>query len=377
VNDDSTLLRRYAEDRSNAAFTELVGRHLDFVFSAAMREVRGDFARAQDVTQNVFTALARKASFLHQRTTLVGWLHISVHHAAAELMRSEQRRQKREKEASAMLQQSSPSAPEADWERLKPVLNEVVQELGDVERDAVLLRFYQRRPLAEIGALLRLSEAATQKRVERALEKMRTSLVRRGITSTSAALAAMLQSNTVAAAPIGLLGTITQGALASASAGSGAAAFFQLISFGKIPLGIAASLVLVGGGAIAMQKHANAELRKGISTLQPGNQSVALPRAQSDEAKSKLEAPRAIEAEGNRAPSERLASAAVSAKKAQNPDGAPAFTANQVKQWLAAANDPKVLARLASDGRAVIQLRYSPFIDQLSLTAVTGIDYVE
>ena len=92
MTDDSTLLRRYAEERSEDAFTELVRRHLDFVFSVAMREVRGDFARAQDITQKVFTALARKASVLHQRTTLVGWLHISVHHAAANLMRSEQRR---------------------------------------------------------------------------------------------------------------------------------------------------------------------------------------------------------------------------------------------------------------------------------------------
>jgi RNA polymerase sigma factor (sigma-70 family) len=188
MKDDSTLLRQYADEKSAEAFGELVRRHLDFVHSAALREVRGDFARAQDITQNVFIALARKASVLHRRTTLVGWLHVSVHHAAAELMRTEQRRQRREKEASVMLEPASSPIAEDDWSRLKPVLNEVVGELGDAERDAILLRFYQKHSLVEIGAMLHVSEDAAQKRVTRGLEKMRAGLVRRGISSTSATI---------------------------------------------------------------------------------------------------------------------------------------------------------------------------------------------
>src|SRR3954469_6880566 len=166
VPDDATLLRRFAYERSDEAFSELVRRHIDFVFSVALREVRGDFTRAQDVSQEVFVALARKASLLHERTTLAGWLHISVRRAAAELMRKEQRRQQREEHAAPMLEQSQPLAPDEHWELIKPALNEVVNDLGDVDREAILLRFYQQCSLREVGDVLRLSEDAAQKRVE-------------------------------------------------------------------------------------------------------------------------------------------------------------------------------------------------------------------
>lgn len=367
MTDDSTLLRRYAEEKSDAAFSELVGRHLDFVFSVAMREVRGDFARAQDISQNVFTALAQKASVLHRRPTLVGWLHISVHHAAAALMRSEQRRQRREQEAYAMLEQSKPSTAEDDWDRLKPVLNEVVQELGDVDRDAVLLRFYQQRPLGEIGATLRLSEDAVQKRVERALDKMRTGLVKRGITSTSAALAFMLQNHAVVAAPVGLLGTISQGATAAAGAGYGGTALFHLMSIGKIPLGIAAAFVAVGTTLVAVQQRTSADLRKEISALQQENKQIALLRIENNNAQVALRALRDVQAENERLLAEQAASGAIAGKRAPAGGGA-AITGNQVKQWLAAANDPAVMARLGAEARILTLQRYAPFIAQLNLT---------
>ncbi len=299
MTDDATLLRRYAEERSEDAFTELARRHVDFVFSVAMREVRGDFARAQDITQEVFTALARKASVLHQRTTLVGWLHISVHHAAANLMRSEQRRERREQEALAMHEQSQSPTPPDEWERVKPVLNEVVQELGTADRDALLLRFYEQRPFREIGETLRVSEDAVQKRVERALEKMRAGLVKRGITSTSVALTLMLQNNAVVAAPAGLAGTVTQGALTAASGGGGTA-IFHLMSIGKIQFTIAAALVVAGVTTITLQHRDSLRLGEEISGLQRENRQLALLRVENNTAQAELESLRAEHAEAVR-----------------------------------------------------------------------------
>ncbi len=325
MTDDSTLLRRYAEERSEDAFTELVRRHLDFVFSVAMREARGDFARAQDITQEVFTALARKASGLHQRKTLVGWLHISAHHAAANLKRSEQRRQRREQQASVMHDHSKSSQSPVDWEQLKPVLNEVVQELGTVDRDALLLRFYQQQPFREIGATLRLSEEAVQKRVERALDKMRTSLTKRGITSTSVALATMLQNNAVVAAPTGLLGTIAQGALTATSAGGGAV-FVHLMAIGKTQLMVVAALIVAGVTTITFQHRAGARLGEEIAALQRENQQIVLLRAENQATQAELEGLRAEHAENVRLRGERdalkasLATKEVSAAPALRPE---------------------------------------------------------
>jgi RNA polymerase sigma factor (sigma-70 family) len=223
VIDDATLLRRYVQEESEDAFSELVHRHLDLVYSVACRELRGNLARADDVVQDVFTALARKAPSLQHRASLAGWLHVAVRHAATNLKRSEQRRQQREQEAHAMhLHSDSPSSAEA-WDKLEPVLNEAIGGLVERDREAVLLRFYQHRRFHEIGAFLRLSENAARHRVERALEKMRLQLERRGITSTAAVLAVVLETHAVTAAPAALAATVTPAALA-AGAGVGATA---------------------------------------------------------------------------------------------------------------------------------------------------------
>jgi RNA polymerase sigma factor (sigma-70 family) len=363
MNDDSTLLRRFAEEKSSEAFGELVQRHLDFVFSAALREVGGDFARAQDITQNVFVALARKASVLHRRATLVGWLHVSVHHAAAELMRNEQRRQRREQEASAMLEQSGSSIAEDDWSRLQPVLNEVVGELGEVERDAILLRFYQKRSLVEIGATLHVSEDAAQKRVARALEKMRSGLVRRGITSTSAALGIMLQNHAVAAAPAGLLGTITQGALAKAGTGGMAAALSWCL--GKLPLTVAAVVVLSGATTIALRRRAPPPAHD-AHPAPPVEQAIAFVGSTNDPARAQPDAPPA-EQPADVQPSANATNVAAMLPPA--PKATPSFTANQMNQWFAAANDPQEIVRQSTRGRELILQRYSYLIDRFTLTA--------
>ena len=215
---DSELLQRYTEDRSEEAFTELVKRHIDLVYSAALRQVGGDAGLAEDVTQMVFIDLVRKASSLSSRIVLSGWLYTSTRFAAAKLVRGEQRRHVREQEACAMLNETT--EPDANWEQLRQVLDAAMHELNARERDAVLLRFFEGRPLAQVGEQLGLSEDAARMRVGRALDRLRELLEKRGIRSTAASLAAVVSIQSTSAAPAGLAMHIAGAALGATAAGS-------------------------------------------------------------------------------------------------------------------------------------------------------------
>ncbi len=225
--EDDELLRRYSAEKSEEAFAELVRRHLDLVYSTALRQLAGDTHLAQDVAQAVFTALARKAASLTDRTTLTGWLYLGAHHAAAQAVRGEQRRRAREQEASIMHEQLSSSDAATDWDRVRPVLDEALRDLNDADREAVLLRYFEQRPFAEIGFALRLGEDAARMRVDRALEKLRALLARRGVTSTAAALGAALASEALVAAPAGLATVIAGAALTSGAATAATAGIFM------------------------------------------------------------------------------------------------------------------------------------------------------
>lgn len=243
--DDATLLRRYAEERAEDAFAELVRRHLDGVYSAALRRVGGDTHLAEDVAQQVFTALARKAAELSRHPVLTGWLYLTTRNEAANVVRSERRRKTREQEAHAMKEILSDTGSKVDWSRVSPVLDEMIDELGEADRSAVLLRFVDRRGFAEIGATLRLTEDAARMRVERALDKLRILLARRGITSTSAALGIALSNQAVLAAPAGMASTVTSTVLASATTALGPlAAALQFMTTSKLTMGVASVAVL-------------------------------------------------------------------------------------------------------------------------------------
>jgi len=222
--DDAQLLRRYAQENSEAAFRQLAERYLDLVYSAALRQLGGDAHRAQDVAQVVFCALARKASALTTHPFLAGWLYSATYRAAASVARNEARRFAREQKAAAM-NEVLLSSPEQtiDWDRVRPVLDEAMQRLSESDREAVLLRYFAHRPFAEIGAALKLTEDAARMRVDRALEKLQAQFRRRGITSPASALAAVLSSEAVGAAPAGLLATVSAYAVATAKTASGGA----------------------------------------------------------------------------------------------------------------------------------------------------------
>lgn len=258
---DAELLRRYAEEKSEAAFTELVRRYVDLVYSAALRQLGGDAHRAEDVAQIVFTTLARKARLLTRHPVLAGWLYTATQHAAAKAIRSEVRRHAREQEAHAMqLPPENPTPAAPDWGRIRPVLDDAMRELGEHDREAVLLRFFARRPFAEIGAALNLSEDAARMRVARALDKLHALLAKRGITSTSAALGVALTNEVAIAAPAGLAASVSSAALTGAAAagvGSLAAALY-LMSASKVTLSIAAAGALAVGFAVHQSGQASA-----------------------------------------------------------------------------------------------------------------------
>ena len=139
---DAELLRRYAEDGSQEAFAELVRLRLGLVYSAALRLSTGDAHRAQDVTQIVFSDLARKAPSLCRHRALVGWLYTSTRYAAATMAKTERRRLVREQEAHMMNENQISLDTEIPVERLRPLLDDALHKLSDVDRRVLLLRYF-------------------------------------------------------------------------------------------------------------------------------------------------------------------------------------------------------------------------------------------
>jgi RNA polymerase sigma factor (sigma-70 family) len=203
---DQQLLRNYAESKSDAAFSELVRRHVDLVYSAALRMVRDSHA-AKDVTQEVFVALAKNARQLSSHPVLAGWLHQTTRNLAANAVRASARRGIREQEAATMSEILASQA-DADWELIAPQLDDALSELSKDERDAILLRYFQRKSAQEMAETLGISAEAAQKRLNRAVEKMRDLFAKRGVAVGAAGLAGVVAANAVQAAPAGLAASI-------------------------------------------------------------------------------------------------------------------------------------------------------------------------
>jgi RNA polymerase sigma factor (sigma-70 family) len=234
MKDDAALLRSYADDGSEAAFAELVRRHVDLVYGAALRRTGGDAHRAADVAQQVFTTVARQAHTLSRHPVLSAWLHTATRNAALNLMISEQRRKAREQKAAALEPAGIAGTPPVEWERVRPVLDAAIDELPETDRGAIVLRFLEQRPYAQLAAALCVSEDAARRRTERALEKLRVALARRGITSTAAALGALVGGQALVSAPAGLAATLASAAVLGASGGAGLIATFTSLMTTKI-----------------------------------------------------------------------------------------------------------------------------------------------
>ncbi len=216
--DDWNLIQDYRKTRSEAAFAELVHRHIDWVHSVALRQV-GNSQLAEEVVQAVFILLARKAASLRSGTLLGGWLFRTTCFVSRCSLRAEQRRKNREHTASTFMTDLQTDETELLWQKLIPYLDQAVATLSEADRLAVLLRFYEKKSLSQVGQQLGISEDAAKKRVSRTVEKLRDFLVRRGVSLGAVTLGTLLVENAVQAAPAAL----TSGVIKSSVAGTMAA----------------------------------------------------------------------------------------------------------------------------------------------------------
>ena len=262
---DEFILEQFAKNGSEEAFAELVRRHIGLVYSVALRHTNNP-EQAQEIAQAVFIILARKAKSLRSKTVLSGWLYNTARLTAANTRRAEFRRIRREQEA-FMQSRSSTEDIESAWPELCPLLEDAMARLGNTDRDAVVLRFFENKSLREVGRALGLEERAAQKRVSRGLEKLRAFLAKRGVALPAAVIAGTVSKNSVHAAPAGLAASVAttaaKGVAASATAADLVKQTCHAIKWLKLKFitGITIGVVLMGGIAaevIPSQTNPNA-----------------------------------------------------------------------------------------------------------------------
>ena len=271
---DQQLLHEYLESGSEAAFSEFVRRHVDFVYSVALRLVR-DAHLAGDVSQGVFLAVARNASELSTRTVLAGWLHRTTQNLSANAIRSDVRRRTREQQAAAMNDLLA-GEPDALWESIAPHLDAALSELNDSDREAVLQRYFQRKSSREMSLSLGVSTEAAQKRVNRAVDRLRELFARRGIAIGANGLILLVTANAMQAAPSGLVATISAAVLVAAPIKTSAAlATAKIIAMTTLQKTLVVSVIAAALGTGIYQARQIAQGRDLAQRHQAAMQGIA------------------------------------------------------------------------------------------------------
>lgn len=269
---DQQLLAAYAERREEAAFAELVDRHIDLIHSAAVRMVR-DSRLAEDVTQGAFVALARNATQLKDRPVLSGWLHRTAQNLAANTVRAEVRRRAREEEAAVMNELLS-STRDPSWEEVAPHLDTALAELSEADRDAVLLRYFEKKSAQEIGEVLGVSTEAAQKRLNRAVERLRDLFASRGVAVKVSGMVALICANAVQSAPAVLAATISATATLTGAAATTALPTAAALTATKAITMTALQKTLVAGTIVVLTGAGVYEARQ-VSRYQQQVQALA------------------------------------------------------------------------------------------------------
>jgi RNA polymerase sigma factor (sigma-70 family) len=206
---DLQLLERYTKERAEDAFAEIVRRHLNLVYSAALRQVRSTNV-AEDVAQSVFADLARQAPSLASDTVLSAWLYQVTRRTAIDAIRRDARRQLREQVASEI---TAMNAIADQWSQIEPILDEAMDILDGPDRVAVVLRYFENKSFREVGNILGTSEEAARKRVTRAIDQLREFFSRRGTPVGATGLAVLISAHAVQSAPAGLINIVASGVL--------------------------------------------------------------------------------------------------------------------------------------------------------------------
>jgi RNA polymerase sigma factor (sigma-70 family) len=270
---DMELLRDYNRQGSEPAFAELVRRHINLVYSTALRHV-GSTAHAEEITQAVFVILARKGSGLRQDVILEAWLYETTRLTSLSFLRGERRRQLREQEA-YMQSTFQGSTDDSTWNQMAPLLDEAMARLGKKDREAVVLRFFKEKNLREVAAAMNVTEAAAQSRVHRALEKLYCYFSKRGVSSTTAIIANQISANSIHVAPVGLAKAISavavaKGAVASTSTLTLVKGAMKLMAWTNMKTAVTAGVIvlLVAAGTTIVEHiadHQNDDWRIGSS----------------------------------------------------------------------------------------------------------------
>lgn len=215
--DDNALLREFASRNSEDAFAALVARHINKIYSVALRHTRNPH-QAEEITQAVFVILAQKANTLSRHPRLSGWLFEAARLTAMTFLRGEIRRKHREQEASMQTLTDEPDAHL--WSQIAPQLDAAIASLNEVDRHAVVLRFFDGKSMKEVGTALGASEDAAKVRVNRAVDKLQKFFVKRGVTTTAETIAGAISVHSMQVAPIGLAKAISVLAVAKGATAS-------------------------------------------------------------------------------------------------------------------------------------------------------------
>jgi RNA polymerase sigma factor (sigma-70 family) len=290
MTSDLDLLRQFARKNSQDAFTEIVRRHVNLVYSAALRQVRSP-QLAEEIAQSVFADLARDAYKLKSDTILTAWLYAVTRRTAIDAIRKESRRQLREQIAMEM---NDMNATANDWTQIEPLLDDAMAALDDTDRAAILLRYFENKNLREVGEALGASDDAAQKRVSRAVEKLREFFSKRNVTIGAGGLAVLISANAVQSAPIGLAATISSAASLAGTAVHTATIIaatktIAMTTLQKIVIAVALTAAI---GTVIYEAHQNSQLRDQVQTLQeqqaPLNDQLAQLQRERDDATNRL-----------------------------------------------------------------------------------------